>query len=134
MRGIHSRIIRESPGYRMNLPVSRTDHPISQIRRKMLQIRVFTLFWPILGGHFQITDRFLCVNRLSSIFNSVSRIEKRYRRKIGRLLACVQTSPFPREAKEMATSARSLAVSRISIFLGWHLCTLACLIVACVTV
>ena len=64
-----------SPGFKTNLPDSRTGQQISQIGRKILQIRVFTL---ILGGNFDIIYAFLWVNWQNSIiFNSVLRIEKR---------------------------------------------------------
>ena len=37
------RIIQELSGYRMNLPVSHTDHQISRKQSKMLEMRVFIL-------------------------------------------------------------------------------------------
>ena len=49
----------ESPGYRTNLPISRT---VSRIQRKFLKCEFWPLLWPILGNIFEIFDVFLWLN------------------------------------------------------------------------
>ena len=76
--GLHKcqffRIIRESPGYRTNLPLSHTGQQISWIQSKILKIWVFILIL----ANFGIFDTFLGVNQQCSMFNSIFRIEERY--------------------------------------------------------